>query len=250
VITCWRCSTKAPITKFIKKVQNISYSQAELVVAQYLGLEVKKNYLDKIKTLAGTQVDLSGFQTELLPVTRAYLESRGFHAQTLVAEYDLMDGGNFGPYAWRVIIPIIMSGRVVSFTSRTIQQNPEIPRYKMASDQESLVNRNNLLYNIDTVSRAAIVVEGPVDVWRMGRGCVATLGTKFSSGQIDILRRAGVQRAFVVYDSEAEVAGERLAANLRPFISHVEVIYLEGGKDPADLTDAEARYLRRDLLGY
>jgi DNA primase len=187
-------------------------------------------------------------------VTRRYLEERGFNPNQLISEYDIMDGGNAGTYAWSVIIPIIMNGRVVSFTSRSIRtekpDHPERTRYKMCPDSLALMPRNNLLYNVDSVSRGVIICEGPTDVWRIGRGCVATFGTKFSSGQIDLLRRIGVQRAFIMYDPEAEAVGEMLAASLKPFCSHVEVIYLDDDRDPGDLSAEEAQQIRRDLLGY
>ena len=251
-ITCWRCGTKGPITKYIKEVEDISYFRAESIAQQYFGLEIKEGYTPReFRPENIGNVLRSDFLETLLPVTRKYLERRKFDPDYLVKKYDIMDGGNFGPYAWRVIIPFIQRGRVVSYTSRTIQpSNLQPVRYKMCPEEEAAVPRNQLLYNIDTVSKSVIICEGPTDVWRIGDSSIATAGTQFSSGQIEILKNRGLTRAFILYDPEAETQAERLASSLKLFCNHVEVVYLEDGKDPGDLTDEEAKYLKRDLLGF
>jgi DNA primase len=250
VITCWRCGTKGPITKYIKEVEHIPYSIAETVAIKYSDLTIK-DYAPAHNRVRSGQVLKPEFLKELMPITRRYLEDRGFDVDELITEYDLMDGGNTGSYAWRIIIPIIMGGSVVSYTARTIQPaDIQATRYKMCPDEQALLPRNELLYNIDNVSRGVIICEGPTDVWRMGRGSVATMGTKFSSGQISLIKNKKVKRAFVLYDPQAEGTAERLASSLRPFCPHVEVVYLDGDKDPGDLSPEEATYIRRDLLGF
>jgi DNA primase len=252
VISCWRCNTKGPITRLIKEVEQVSYYQAENIASRYFNLEIKEGYIPKELRPPSSQLVLKPeFRRELMPVTRQYLQNRGFDPDYLIRKYDIMDGGNIGSFAWRVIIPIIMKGRIVSYTARTISP-PEVEeiRYKMCKEEEALVPRNKLLYNIDTVSRGVIICEGPTDVWRIGDGSVATLGVMFSSAQIDLLHKRGITRAFILYDREAEENAERLAHSTRLFCKHVEVIYLDESKDPADLTPEEAMYLRRDLLGY
>ena len=249
IITCWRCKTKGPITRYIKEVEQISFARAERIAQQYFILEVGATYLPaKFTPDFSKKVLKDTFREELLPVTRQYLISRGFDPDYLVRKYDIMDGGHIGREAWRVIIPIIMFGQVVSYYARSISPDEET-RYLACPDEMAIIPRNHLLYNYDTVSSKMIVVEGPTDVWRMGDSCVATMGTIVSPYQIELIQRKKVKSAFVLFDPKAEMIAESLASAYKMFVPHVEVVYLDDG-DPGSLSDEEAAYLRKDLVGY
>ena len=102
--------------------------------------------------------------------------------------------------------------------------------------------KSQLLYgyhHLHTPSTPLVVVEGPWDVLRLyqlGTPAVALLGTHLSNTQRLQLTRSNHLTVMLDGDRAGRIAGrsiaERLGANL---------IALEDGKDPADLTDTELR---------
>lgn len=249
VVSCWRCKTKGPITRYIKEVEQVSFTYAEKIATNYFSLIVGGNYVPPSVTPDFSKTVLKDtFSPTLLPVTRQYLEGRGFDPDYLIRKFDIMDGGHIGREAWRVIIPITMFGTVVSYTARSIIPDEET-RYLACPDDRAIIPRNHLLYNYDTISTRIIVVEGPTDVWRIGDGCVATMGTSVSPYQIELIKKKGVKTAFVLFDPKAETIAQSLASSLAMFVPHVEVVYLSDG-DPGELSDEDAALIRRDLLGF
>lgn len=77
-----------------------------------------------------------------------------------------------GPYAWRIVIPIIMNDVPVAFQARTIHKDGD-PKYKTSMwgpevDPEAECGRpaRELLFNVDALQEGgeALLVEGPGDV--------------------------------------------------------------------------------------
>jgi hypothetical protein len=100
------------------------------------------------------------------------------------------------------------------------------------------------LYNLDSVRKTVVIVEGVTDVWRIGDGAVATFGTQYTKAQLALL--IGIKRAFVMFDAEAEEEGSRLAYDLSAIVPFVDIINLREG-DPASLSEEGVKYLRKDI---
>jgi DNA primase len=105
-----------------------------------------------------------------------------------------------------------------------------------------------LIYNVDNAKDGtAVVVEGPIDAWRIGDGAVATFGVIYTQKQIKLLRER-FKRVFIMYDSDAQPQAWKLADALSTFNMEVNVVTLKIG-DPGSMTATEAREIRREIFG-
>ncbi len=176
-----------------------------------------------------------------------YLEERNFNPINLQMIYGIESVGPVGKYKFRILIPIYQDGRLVSFTSRDTSDKAKI-RYKTCPKEEELMPVKNTLYALDDVTGSSIVVvEGPTDVWRMGRGAVATYGLAFSSSQIK--RLAKFKDVHILFDKGRDA--ERQAKRLMNKLYGITNVSIEKIKfdDPGSMPNKYAKGLMSHLLG-
>jgi hypothetical protein len=241
---CWRCGTKGNIVKLIQEIDSCNYYQAcdtirlfESALFPDLKSDIRKRLGDKI---------LPAESSKTFPEIHSdYLQNRGFNPSFLIEKYNLYACYNLGNYKFRVIIPIIEDGSVVNFTALAV--SGQIPKYIHCNNQQAIIPMKECLYNIESVKDIALIVEGVTDVWRMGDGCVATMGTEYTTEQVKLLVDKGVKKAHVMFDSEdfAIKKARKLANSLSVFMDS-ETIELETG-DPGDFTDQQALELREEI---
>jgi DNA primase len=187
----------------------------------------------------------------LHPAHRYYLLKRDFNPESLAEQWGLRGiGPKGGRWAWRIFIPIYnRSGAEVSYTSRAIGSRAN-PRYLTLENEDSLENPRSLLYGEQKAIDRIIVVEGPSDVWRLGNGAVATMGTSWTAEQATKIAR--FKWRFILFDNErpAQHAAQKLAAEVAAAPGTTEIV-TGLGTDPGDLTSDEVLKLRRELgFGY
>lgn len=182
-------------------------------------------------------------------IHKKYLRNRGFDPDRLEADWDLRGTGPISDKGWkfRLIIPVKLDGQIVSYQGRDVTGMSEV-RYRSCSDEVSIVPIKNCLYGIDEVRGSSVlIVEGVPSVWRLGRGAVATFGTKVTKAQQKMLM--GFQRRYICFDRDpvhdaGRLAAEKLASDLSVFSGDTCVVSLpDGVKDPGDLRDDEAAML-------
>jgi len=180
---------------------------------------------------------------------KKYLSNRGFDWKELVEEFDLRSGGYTGIYKYRIIIPFYYGGRIVTFQGRAIYKQQE-PKYLSARSEDSLVDIKDFLFNIDKEDGyKVILVEGVFDVFKLGNNCVASCGMYMTKKQLCLL--AQFDSVFILFDNEEEAQkranryGEELSL---VGVKEVEIIRLNEYKDVADMSNIEARLLKRKLL--
>jgi DNA primase len=241
---CWICGEKSNPIKLVREIDGGSWAESELVVNEF-----SQDILAQIKeapkpTKHASKIVWPKHATKEIPTLhRKYLEGRNFDADLLTEKYKLRFVNNMGDWKFRVIIPVIQNSRVVSFTSRDVTNQAEVP-YKHLADPKSVVPIKHTLYNLDSVRGTAVLVEGVMDAWRIGDGAVASFGTQLTKNQIAILAR--LKTLFVLFDSDATGKAEKLAEELATNVPNVEIIELSDG-DPAELTQNDIRSLRMDL---
>lgn len=249
IIKCWKCKHKGSVLNLVQKLELCSWSEAEKIAENYFEYyipEAPSSFKPKIKP---EDVIPKEVLKDPLEIHTNYLKSRNFNPSEIIREYKILFTHHRGRLKFRIVIPIIMDHLVVGYTARDVTEKAEL-RYISSGKDEYLVDPDSVFYNIDTVSDAAIVVEGCTDVWRMGPGACATLGTEFNNHHIFALLQKGVKRVFWLYDSESEAQAlaEKGANMLSVVVPHVEKICLEEG-DPGSLSPEEAMYLKRQLVG-
>lgn len=238
--SCFKCAEKGNAVKLVCTIDGCDVKTAFQIMSEYTDgafVPREKHYQSKVKFPVGTSKTFSG-------AALSFLESRRYDAQTVIEKYDLYSTGPLGDYKHRILIPVFVKNRIVSFTGRDITGSSPV-KYKNSSEQFSIKDVKQCLYNMDSVYRdRAVIVEGPIDAWRIGDGAVATFGTKYTREQLRLLK--GLKQVFVMYDSDAYAIAEKLAYDLTAFVPQVEVLKLSEG-DPDNLTDDDVRALRKDL---
>ncbi len=240
---CWRCGTKGSVVKLIMELENISYSKAIKELSNYylsdlteLKIDIQKRYNHNILPKEAGK--------EFPSIHSDYLLSRNF-SLNLIKKYDLYSCHMLGKYKYRIICPVIEDGRIVNFTAMAV--SGQSPKYLHCPNEEAIIPMKECLYNIDSVGKTIIIVEGVTDVWRLGDGAVATMGIEFTTEQINVLAKREINRCFVMFDAEdlAQKKAVKLATALSSFIKEVDIISLEKG-DPGDLTEEEVQEIRKE----
>lgn len=240
-IYCWKCGGKSLIS-LIQTLSDCSYREAKLLSESLIFDEIHEQEERKIITDIELMTD---FFSPLSEPYRKYLELRKFDPDEIEKKYLLHYAKIYSRYRYRLIIPIIMSHRIIAFTARDITGKSKI-RYNACMNP--LLPRSSWVYNLDRVKNVMVIVEGPVDVWRIGDGSVAMMGTGFSNGQIEIIARRKPSRVFIIFDAddEAQKRAMNLSCRLSAILPSVEIIDIGHG-DPGDMTEDDVRMLRREL---
>ena len=243
-VTCWRCGTKGTILHLIQKVDNVPRSKAYSIFLQFQDQSL--SYLDTQDRLP-TENDVElpkGCNKNFAGIFANYLKQRNFDPE-IIKQYNLYCGLPMTNYQYRIIIPVFYKHELVAYTGRDATNLSPIP-YLHSSIEESRIPVKQSLYNLDTIKDKAIIVEGALDVWRIGRECVATFGIEYTKQQVALL--LGLKKAFILFDAEAKAQSqaEALANDLSCFIDYVEVVTLDKG-DPTDLDPIEALKIKNHL---
>jgi hypothetical protein len=185
----------------------------------------------------------------LLPAHVAYVRSRGFSE----ADMSLWGVRGFGPagksprrLAWRLFIPFVWRGEVVSYTTRSIADKPGL-RYLSASPAEEKYDHKSLLGGEDLVpGHAVCAVEGPFDAFRIGPGTVWLSGTGYRRAQM--LRLAKYPVRVVCFDNspDAQAQARKLVRELEGYEGITYNVVLDS-KDPGEATPREVAHIRNLL---
>jgi len=245
--SCFRCGEKGNAIKLVAILERISQKKAVKIVRKYFDSNFFLNPREEIKHTDSVQLPL-GVTKNFTSTHLEYLQNRNFNPQYLINKYNLYAGGVVGEFAHRIVAPVYLDKKLISFVGRDITNLAE-KRYKNLSNEKSSVEIKKILYNIDTVKQDVILVEGLFDVFRIGDGCVATLGTVVTNEQILLLK--GLRNVFILFDSEekdknAKRQAEELASRISLFVKNVETINLTKG-DPCDMLEDEVLQLRKEI---
>ena len=243
---CWRCGGHNGIAA-LAKLLRLPYREIEQLLSPMPKPETRKrkqiddDYILPVHLPSGTG---------LMQIRhKRYLTDRGFDPDTLEADYGLLGTGPLGPCKYRIILPIVRRGITISYTGRDITGRASA-RYKTCPASDETFPAKSWLYDLDRCDGAKriLVVEGPTDAWRMGKGAVATFGIAWTWAQAELLSR--FPTVFVMFDPEerADAQAEKLIEALSMLGVETEIIsFPDGANDPGSLPDDEAKKMRRWL---
>ncbi len=236
---CWRCGPHRPIETLMEIIE-LPFGICKKLLDDIIPVRIKK---EKPK---GKLVIPKGV-VNLLPIHIRYLQSREFNPKHLKRIWRIQGIGLAANLAWRIFIPIFYHGKRVSWTTRTVSNNPNVTRYISASIIQESIPHKALLYGEDYCKKEAVIVqEGPTDVWRTGPGAVATLGTSYSNKQL--LRMTKYKKRIICFDNikEAQERAKVLCDDLSVFPGETLNIQLNA-KDAATASIKEIKLLRKEL---
>lgn len=177
---------------------------------------------------------------------RAFLVARNLDPDYLEAEWKCQGIGSFAKYPMRLFIPIAYNQVDISWTARAVCGQE--PRYQTCPDENKLMNEKHSLFGIDFVQDTAIIVEGPLDAIRGGKGFVATYGTAITNAQVAAM--AGITRRIICLDNEpiAQSVAARIARDLSMFPGET-IVTKTKAKDIGESSDREIQELRNFAFG-
>lgn len=246
---CWKCGPKKIII-VISKILDCSYTQAKNILKQ---IYKKKYYDQKEKIDFPKKVILPEEATKNFSKQHLkYLRKRGFKPQKLIDKYNLFACGFEGDYKFRIIIPITMNNKIVSFTSRDITNQQEL-RYKDAKPKESALSKRECIFNYDRIKqyKDAIWVEGPFDVMKIGNGGFCFMGIEMTAERIIHLSKKKINTLYTIQDNDPNMIGE-IASIKTSSLSYriakkIVNIKLKTKNDPGELTFKEVEQIKREI---
>ena len=170
---------------------------------------------------------------------------RGFEWQEIERVWGVRGiGVRGGRLKWRLFIPIVSGGRVVSWTTRAV--GGQEPKYLTADpDKDGGVPPKSVLYGADGVRDSVVVVEGPLDVWPLRGGAAAILGLAYTKSQLTRLSAIRTRVICLDAESDAQRVARRLCRELSVFPGTTTNVVLSTGKDPSRASPEEVALLRR-----
>ncbi len=242
-VSCWKCG-KHRLLPTLARLSGMPESDTLVLMKRY-ETGIQRHHVDERKASAQV-VTLPAFNW----TGRAtdYLLDR--HIQPFhIKEYGLQYGGNVGEWAFRIIIPVVSGGQVVSATGRTICKTVE-PRYYNLPIERSVVDIKHTFLGMDKCLKRdhVVLVEGPFDAIKGGPGVISGFGSSLKRQQLLMLTR--FKKVTLLFDSDA--TGRRkariLAEQLQRLGIDTETVFLDdGGKDLGDLTHSEVCNVRAEL---
>jgi DNA primase len=244
IFSCWRCGEKGGLPKLLKKQLNSDWKVVFGLLEKFGGYT--EGRVKALSSLSEPSRPLRiGFRVPSHPLSlgaRNYLSDRGFDFELLTQLYDLRDGGQTGRYSYRIVIPVFSGRQMVTFTARDWTGRQD-KRYLNQPRDEAIKPINHCLYGLNHAKGQTVcVVEGPADVWNMGRGFVATFTSNYSPIQAYLLTK--FKRIFIMYDPGAEKQADKLAYELSISSNEVKILSLDSG-DPGIMKQDDVNHVRK-----
>lgn len=242
---CWQCGGHT-LYSIVRELFGLSESQTRAVLQ---GLDA--GVAHRTPELHVRQTVRCPRTSPLCPAHARFLKHRHFDPGLLETTWEIqyLAGPGLVParLAWRIWIPIKHHGKLVSWTTRAVGSKVR-PRYRSADASDEVTPHKHLLYGSDYARHTIIICEGPLDVWRIGPGAVATFGIAYTPKQV--LAMTQYARRVVCYDNEPEAQKQaaKLCDELSVFPGETYNVKLDA-KDAAEATLQEISELRNFLLG-
>jgi hypothetical protein len=251
---CWRCGGHSTAS-VLSRILNISVEKAKNLIQEYAGPTgtIRKKAEEPRVSIFPIKFPQPYFE-HLNEAGKKYLEGRGFDPEKLEKRWKLKQTGPISfldkiQYGNRIIIPIYWRRQLVSFQTRDITEKSN-KRYLACPMKREVIQHKHIVYGKEkewSKYPALIMVEGVVDVWKLGTCAVATFGTSFTMEQVLALSRIH-NKFFIVYDNEpqAQQQARKLAVKLKALGKKVFVEIVD--TDPGDMKLYDARHFVKTLL--
>lgn len=208
--------------------------------------------LNNKKPLNKEKIELPNYPLSMRE--KDYLLSRHFNPKTLIRDFNIKGGGWVGEWKNRIIIPIYLGGKLVSWTSRTIIPDRE-PRYKNLANEESVIDPKKIFFNLDNCpGKSCALLEGPFDVLRFGDYGICGFGISLTRTQVLYLANR-FNKIYILFDNErqAQKKGKEYGMILQGqgidcYLVNAFSDY--GCKDAGEMSPYNINKLKRELFDY
>lgn len=183
-----------------------------------------------------------------------HLKKKGFtlHEMTEAGLLSKTSGHEF--FRERILFPILDSrGYVMGFSGRKFLDETYGGKY-INTSETLLFKKNKAFFGLSyskrrmSKDRVAILVEGQIDALQLiysgFQMTVATLGTAFGEGHVELLRAMGVEQVYLAFDQDE--AGRQSAMKAGHLLLKkgvdVRIVSFQGVKDPDELLQKRGGY--------
>lgn len=249
--SCWKdASHRGKVEYLLTQLLNISYNEAKELLKGKILLDDDWDLWYNIKTKKEEPLKEIQFPKEFREIKNSgmekmfynYLSKRGFEVtQEFLSKYKLKCS-LIGDFSYRIILPIIEDGKLITWTGRSIDPNAVL-RYKDLASNQSVKKAKHCIYNYDNIKyggRKLYILEGPFDVlkldWYSPKDISATciFTTSMTDEQVSMLIKASekFKEVFITLDRGADHQALKLLDQLS-FLNNIDIKKL-----PDDIKDA------------
>jgi DNA primase len=238
--SCWICGQTGSFIDLLIKLTGLSYRECRDIIStsSISFQESTTDYIDKVFSEdkpESTQVvhgrvelperfELVTYDTKF-SLLNSYLERRSTSIDMVIS--NSCGICRSGLYMNRLIIPVFFQQEIVAFQAADLTGFAGL-KYKTSTD-----HINEYLYGYDKVNGGrAVLVEGILDAWRVGRDVLATFGTHITERQKYLILGKNLKELIFAWDGDAYWKARRAADFFRPFVESVEVVRFPEGEDP------------------
>jgi hypothetical protein len=228
IFTCWRCGRHTKLEVICSAV-GVSRKEGISILKEMSDYNTSIFIPQHKKKRSNRKYGILTFPPNIGPL-------HAMHTQYLKDQYMLTDSDIntlekhwgikgtrhlSGKYNFRIFIPIYNRGKIVSFTTRSI--NPFDPiKYYSCSEKDEVMHHKHLLYGANPAQQCPniILTEGPIDRWKLlslpsGWTAGATFGAKTTRQQRYLLSK---YKKIVVW-LDPDPAGEENADRLSDILT-------------------------------
>jgi DNA primase len=230
------------------KLLNIPSNTLDQILEPFQTKSKILSRLNEKEKLNKDKIELPDFP--LSKAEKNYLLDRHFNPGDLIKKYHIQGGGYVGDWKNRIIIPIYLGGKLISWTGRTIIKGRE-PRYKNLENHLSVINPKKIFFNLDNCHNDYVIVtEGPFDVIRFGDNSICGFGISLTRAQILFLAER-FRAVYFLFDCErqAQKKAKEYAMLLQGYGVNAFIVDISDfrAKDLGELPPFKVRQLKREL---
>lgn len=249
--SCWRCGSHPKVIT-LSKLCGITETEAKGLIRKYKMTSVVTEKVSKKIIPQRTEIKYPPSTGSISSLHKNYLIKRGFDPDEIEKVWNIKGTGpysrlDFIDYKFRIVIPYLWNGKVVSFTARDVTGKAEL-RYITCPQKYELTEHKSILYGKQEAWKSTgILVEGPTDVWRMGTSSFAVSGIKYTNQQIREIFRV-FKRVAVMFDDDpqAKLQASKIVAELR--FRGVDAFKVDIEGDPGSMKQEDADYLVKQVI--
>lgn len=244
---CWRCGWHPPV-KTLSEILKIDYLSVAKLFEQY---GINRTAVQQ-KIVEKKNFKLPSGVSHLKTSHKNYLLERGFDPDKIISDWGVLGTGPVSrldnlSYRFRILIPFYWNNEMVTFDSRDItgkQQN----KYQACPVYYETIGHKKILYGDQENwnPNLGICVEGPTDVWRIGKLAFATSGIQYTREQVRVISSI-FKRVAVIFDNEiqAQAQARKLVSELkfRGVDAWIETVR----DDPGNMTGREVYELIKKI---
>lgn len=237
---CWRCGWHS----MSEVLFTLTHTSPKKLLEEYSG----SSSVLKHPSIQKKQHELP---SNIVPITKnsiyyRYLAKRFSNPDYIVKTWNLMGTGPVSlldgiDYKLRILIPIYWEGEMVSFTSRDVTGKTEL-RYLTCPRSREKIHHKTIIYRHPSYKeKEGICVEGPFDVWKLGKIAFCTFGIGFTNQQIRTIAKL-YTKVGVLFDNEdkAQEKARLLVSELKFRGVNAYLLPLpRNRKDPGELQEDE-----------